>query len=101
MLDYFRQSLVPIRGSRAGSLLVLDVSLPPITRRQRESPGHLAIDLVADDKLQLADGRPMLALYSRSRPSYGESLQEDLTVDGLRIAPEVTSCPLLPHSRDI
>ena len=33
-----------------------------ITRRQRESPGYLAIDLVADDKLQLADGRPMLAL---------------------------------------
>src|SRR5258707_12206977 len=61
-LEYFRQSLVPIRGSRAGSLLVLDVSLPPITRRQRESPGYLAIDLVADDKLQLADGRPMLAL---------------------------------------
>src|SRR5512132_2680333 len=37
-LEYFRQSLVPIRGSRAGSLLVLDVSLPPITRRQRENP---------------------------------------------------------------
>ena len=61
-LEDFRQSLVPIRGSRAGSLLVLDVSLPPITRRQRENPGYLAIDLVADDKLQLADGRPMLAL---------------------------------------
>jgi hypothetical protein len=38
-LEYFRQSLVPIRGSRAGSLLVLGVSLPPITRRQRENPG--------------------------------------------------------------
>jgi hypothetical protein len=24
-----------------------------------------------------------------------------VTVDGLRIAPEVASCPLLPHSRDI
>jgi Ala-tRNA(Pro) deacylase len=26
--------------------------------------------------------------------------RDDLTVDGLHIAPEVTSCPLLPHSRD-
>ena len=61
-LEYFRQRLAPIRGSRAGSPLVLDVFLPPITRRQRENPGYLAIDLVADDKLQLADGRPMLVL---------------------------------------
>ena len=29
------------------------------------------------------------------------SLQEDLTVDGLHLALEVTSCPLPPHSRDI
>jgi hypothetical protein len=33
-------------------------------------------------------------------PTYGESLQLDFTVDGLRIAPEVTPCPLLPHSRN-
>ena len=90
-LEYFRQSLVPIRGSRAGSLLVLDVSLPPITRRQRENPGYLAIDLVADDELQLTGGRPMFGFITRQPPIVGEGLQEDLTVDGLRIAPEVTS----------
>ena len=33
-----------------------------ITRRQRENPGYLAIDLVTDDELQLADGRPILVL---------------------------------------
>jgi len=53
---------VPICGSRAFSLLVLDVSLPPITRQQREKPSYLAIDLVADDELQRMGGRPMLVL---------------------------------------
>src|SRR6266704_4667548 len=40
-------------------------------------------------------------VYSHAAcPSYGESLQ-DLTVDGLRFAPEVRSWPLLPHSKNI
>jgi hypothetical protein len=94
VLDYFRQSLVPICGGRAGSLLVLDASLPPITRMQRENPGYLAIDLVANDKLRLADGRLML-VYNQAAAHRAE----DLTVN-VRIS-EVTSCPLLPHSRDI
>jgi len=84
-------SLVPICGSRAFSLLVLDVSLPPNTRQQRENPGYLAIDLVADDELQLPGGRPMFGFIIRQPPIVGEGLQEDLTVDGLHIAPEVTS----------
>jgi hypothetical protein len=83
--------LVPICGSRAFSLLVLDVSLPPNTRQQRENPGYLAIDLVADDELQLPGGRPMFGFIIRQPPIVGEGLEEDLTVDGLHIAPEVTS----------
>ena len=68
--------------------------------RQHEYPDYLPMELVGDDELQLADERPMLSLLSGSRPSYGESLQEDLTVDGLHSEPEVMSWPLLPHSRN-
>ena len=34
----------------------------PLYRRQPEYPGYLAIELVTDDELQLADRRPMLGL---------------------------------------
>jgi hypothetical protein len=56
---------------------------------------------VSDEELQLADGRPMLTLWWRNRSPYGEGLLEDIAADGLRIATEVTSCPLHPHSGNI
>jgi|GEM_PF-1154018 uncharacterized protein YbjT (DUF2867 family) len=43
-------SRAPICGARA------------LYRRQRKYPGYLAIELVTDDGLQLADGSPMLIL---------------------------------------
>jgi hypothetical protein len=55
---------------------------------------------VTDKELRLADGRPML-LKMTPPPIVWRGPAEDIAVDGLRVATEVTSCPSHLHSKDI